>query len=85
MEKKLKNIQTFEQHIDKNLNISDVSKRLNKVHVIIELKGVDYHGYYREIVEIYANIEDAKKKRKELSEENNNYDIDYFIDTYNVL
>jgi len=25
MEKKLKNIQTFEQHTDKNLNISDVS------------------------------------------------------------
>jgi len=24
MEKKLKNIQTFEQHTDKNLNISDV-------------------------------------------------------------
>ncbi|MDD4028046.1 MAG: hypothetical protein PHN54_03230 [Bacilli bacterium] len=85
MEKKLKNIQTFEQHTDKNLNISDVSKRLNKVHVIIESKGVDYHGSYREIVEIYANIEDAKKKIKELLEENNNYDIDYFIDTYNVL
>jgi hypothetical protein len=27
MEKKLKNIQTFEQHTDKNLNISDVSNR----------------------------------------------------------
>jgi len=56
MEKKLKNIQTFEQHTDKNLNISDVSKRLNKVHVIIESKGVDYRGSYREIVEIYANM-----------------------------
>ena len=28
MEKKLKNIQTFEQHTDKNLNISDVSGSL---------------------------------------------------------
>ena len=84
MEKKLKNIQSFNEH-QENLNISDVSKRLDKVHVIIESKSVDYHGCYREIVEIYANIEDAKKKIKELSEENNNYDIDYFIDTYNVL
>ena len=29
MEKKLKNIQTFEQHTDKNLNISDVMKSLS--------------------------------------------------------
>ena len=28
MEKNLKNIQTFEQHADKNLNISDVISRL---------------------------------------------------------
>lgn len=28
MKKKLKNIQTFEQHTDKNLNISDVIKSL---------------------------------------------------------
>ena len=33
MEKKLKNIQTFEQHTDKNLNISDVS---NSVFSITE-------------------------------------------------
>jgi hypothetical protein len=31
MEKKLKNIQTFEQHTDKNLNISDVrSSKINE-------------------------------------------------------
>lgn len=62
----------------------DVNKRLNKVHVIIESKSVDYHGSYDEIVEIYANIEDAKNKIKELLDENNNGNIDYFIDTYNV-
>ena len=28
MKKELKNIQTFEQHTDKNLNISDVRSRL---------------------------------------------------------
>ena len=37
MEKKLKNIQTFEQHTDKNLNISDVSRSVN------EKKEVSYN------------------------------------------
>ena len=63
----------------------DVNKRLNKVHVIIKSESVDYHGCYDEIVEIYDNIEDAEKKKKELLEENNNCNIDYFIDTYNVI
>ncbi|NPV13047.1 MAG: hypothetical protein HPY57_14875 [Ignavibacteria bacterium] len=36
MEKKLKNIQTFEQHTDKKLNISDVisSEKINKLKEI---------------------------------------------------
>jgi hypothetical protein len=41
MEKKLKNIQTFEQHTDKNLNISDVRSRLFAVmaddYIILKL------------------------------------------------
>ena len=34
MKKKLKNIQTFEQHTDKNLNISDVSESVSDDYVI---------------------------------------------------
>ena len=39
MEKKLKNIQTFEQHIDKNLNISDVMKRSLEYYKYIDVMG----------------------------------------------
>jgi hypothetical protein len=36
MEKNLKNIQTFEQHTDKNLNISDVSDSSIDITEVIE-------------------------------------------------
>lgn len=39
MEKNLKNIQTFEQHTDKNLNISDVIKRLSRIQRYSMVEG----------------------------------------------
>ena len=67
-----------------NLNISDVSKRFDKVHVVIEAKSEDYHGTYNEIIQIFSNRDDADKKVKELSETNYKSNIEYFIDTWNV-
>jgi predicted regulator of amino acid metabolism with ACT domain len=66
------------------LNISDVSKRFDKVHVVIEAKSEDYHGTYNEIVQIFANREDADKKVIELSGNNYKGNVEYFIDTWNV-
>jgi len=59
-------------------------QQLNKVYVVIESTSVDYHGTYHEIVQIFANREDAEKKCKELMDENYKADTEYFIDAWNV-
>lgn len=76
-------MKTFEGH-SSELNISDVSKRFNKVHVVIEAKSEDYHGTYNEIIQIFSNSDDADKKVKELSEINYKCNIEYFVETWKV-
>lgn len=57
MEKKLKNVMTFEQYTNKNLNISDVSKRYL-------VKYVDGHWFEHE-TEVDAIDEDDAIKQVE--------------------
>lgn len=58
---------------------------MNKVYIILELKSEDYHGTYKEIIAVYNNEEDCKTKIKELEEENNDYNIEYYHEVFNVL
>jgi len=69
MEKNLKNIQTFEQHTDKNLNISDVSdSKINENRdtkyneLIMELRNVckrfQVHLYPSDIKDALLNVSD---------------------------
>ena len=55
-----------------------------KVYIVMKSESVDYHGTYNEIIQVYSNKEDADKKVKELSEDNYNVNIEYFIDIWNV-
>ena len=55
-----------------------------KVYIVMKSESVDYHGTYHEIIQVYSNKEDADKKVKELSEDNYNVNIEYFIDIWNV-
>jgi hypothetical protein len=54
------------------------------VYIIIESKHEDYHGEYREIIDVYGKEEDAKKEMDALNEENYNGNIEYWIDTYKL-
>jgi hypothetical protein len=68
MEKKLKNIQTFEQHTDKNLNISDVSVRYSDY--LGEKYGQEYtisqFGDLDEYTDITSAFKAGMKKQAEL-------------------
>ena len=61
MEKKLKNIQTFEQHTDKNLNISDVSSSDS-----ITITKDELETFLKEWSAGYQNVYDADWDEKSL-------------------
>lgn len=78
MEKELKNIKTFEQHTDKNLNISD------NIHSFI----VTYRSNYglNVIIINSENIETAKLIAEEKTKLKNEYTIDgYEIEEIDLI
>lgn len=68
MKKELKNIQTFEQHTDKNLNISDVSVRYSDY--LGEKYGQEYtisqFGELDDYTDITSAFKAGMKKQAEL-------------------
>ena len=56
-----------------------------KVHVIIESKSEDYHGTYKEVIEVHSSKEKARERCNELKEKCGEYDTEYDYETFNLL
>lgn len=57
---------------------------MKKVYIIIKNKSEDYHGIYTEIVAVFSEKEAAINKVKELQEDENNCNVEYDYEIYNV-
>ena len=74
MEKKLKNLQTFEQHTDKNLNISDVGDSSKSIAVDFA-KWIADNKWYKQIrYDVWEKSGVGSKSTSEL--------FDIFIENY---
>ena len=55
-----------------------------EVYVVIELKSEDYHGTYKEVIDVYASEDCARKACEILNRESSSCDIEYDWDVYNL-